>query len=266
MPEFGVRSLVVDPDRTRTLYALGDGVMRSRDGGLTWESANRGLRNRLSAGTLTMDPLNPQHLLLTSIAGVFTTFNGARRWSLLSTDLLGFTVTELGFDPYNPEIICAFSKEEGGYHRKPLTMHKSTDGGRSWVKTGSGLPETGWVYQVVYDSKVRGRLYAATTDGLYRSDDGGQEWFPMGLDWAECAAIDPIDNHRVYAGTPNGVYVWDSSGRTWTRMSEGLDPGTGELSVSALAFDPFHPRTLYASTAGGIFVRTVTDSRGIPSH
>ncbi|MBI2837099.1 MAG: hypothetical protein HYX75_02205 [Acidobacteria bacterium] len=288
MPTYGVRSLVAAPNRPRTLYGLGEGVQRSKDGGLTWESGNTGLSYYLSARTLRMDPLDPDHLIVTTLGGVFETPNGALRWRLLSAELAGLAVTALEFDPHDPQTIYAFTREEG---QNPPAMYLSADGGVSWTQLGSGLPANGWVNRVALDPRVPGRLYAATTDGIYRSDDGGRRWFPLRKGWPSSPAgwviVDPVDPNRIYGGTngyydpprrsggevdPNkrsagttgggtdsgGVYAWDPSAKTWVHMSEGLDPDASETVINALSFDPFHARTLYACTVGGIFVRTLT--------
>src|SRR5436189_5617792 len=92
-------------------------------------------------------------------------------------------------------------------------------------------------------------------DGIYRSDDGGENWTNMGLRESEHIVkilVDPTATNTVYVCVPGklwsdsedrGVYKTTDGGKTWTRVLRGTNLSTG---CSMLAMDPSNPKTLYA--------------------
>ena len=71
------------------------------------------------------------------------------------------------------------------------------------------------------------RLYAGSSEGVFRSENNGQTWVRIGFD-----TQDPFDNsvtalsvdrNRVYVGTwGNGLFRSDDAGETWKRINDGL--------------------------------------------
>ena len=92
-------------------------------------------------------------------------------------------------------------------------------------------------------------------DGIYRSDDAGENWTNMGLRESEHIVkilVDPIETNTVYVCVPGklwsdsderGVYKTTDGGKTWSKVLKGANLSTG---CSLLAMDPAHPKTLYA--------------------
>lgn len=92
--------------------------------------------------------------------------------------------------------------------------------------------------------------------GIYRSDDGGQNWRHMGLgnsDRIGRILIDPKDSDRIYVaalgklytpGGQRGVFRSTDGGESWQQILAG-----GEWTgVIDLVFKPGDPNTLYAAT------------------
>ncbi|MFM8559080.1 MAG: WD40/YVTN/BNR-like repeat-containing protein, partial [bacterium] len=93
-------------------------------------------------------------------------------------------------------------------------------------------------------------------DGVYRSDDGGRNWTPMGLKASEHIGrivVHPMNPEVVWvaaqgplwaSGGDRGVYKTTDGGRTWKRVLH-VDDWTGANEVH---LDPHDPNVLYAST------------------
>ena len=91
--------------------------------------------------------------------------------------------------------------------------------------------------------------------GLYRSDDGGQNWRYMGLgdsDRIGRILIDPADSDRIYVaalgklytpGGQRGIFRTTDGGESWQQVFKGGD-WTGMID---LVFKPDDPKTLYAA-------------------
>ncbi len=122
----------------------------------------------------------------------------------------------------------------------------------------SGLGAGNVVHEIV---KVPGThedvavLYAATANGVYRSENGGFVWskpasFPG--DSASCIALHPSsDGFRsdlLFAGTEDaGVWSSQDSGQTWTQHIEGMT----ELQIQDLFIDPLNSKLYASATQGG---------------
>ncbi len=82
-------------------------------------------------------------------------------------------------------------------------------------------------------------FFAATTTGLFRSDDGGRQWRPTGetplpLLTAVAPSARFAENRLLFAGSRTGVYRSTDAGRTWRQTLSGgiftvavVVPGSG---------------------------------------
>ena len=76
----GVRSLVLDPENSSTIYlATGHGVLKTTNGGEIWTAADSGLTGTVNA--LVMDFQDSKILYALSDVGVFKTSDGAASWN-----------------------------------------------------------------------------------------------------------------------------------------------------------------------------------------
>src|SRR5437867_12843115 len=92
-------------------------------------------------------------------------------------------------------------------------------------------------------------------DGIYRSDDGGDNWTNMGLRESEHIVkilVDPNETSTVYVCVPGklwsdsddrGVYKTTDGGKTWTRVLTGANASSG---CSMVAMDATNHLTPYA--------------------
>lgn len=140
-----VLSLAVDPTNSSIVYAgtggfvgQGHGVYKSRNGGLTWSAANRGMLDyRISA--LAVDPLNPQTVYAGSDGGeLFKSTDGGESWrNVANRDLFEQNnenpgVRAIALDPASPELVYVLLNFIG--------VLASGDGGGNW--TVLGKPES----------------------------------------------------------------------------------------------------------------------------
>jgi len=102
--------------------------------------------------------------------------------------------------------------------------------------------------RLIADPRSPGRLYAASVDGLYRSENGGQTWerLPqslLGHNVLSLAVDETLEGH-LYAGTNLGMYTSADGGASW---SQAHGVGSGILS---LATGPAGSGAVYAGTFG----------------
>jgi photosystem II stability/assembly factor-like uncharacterized protein len=123
----------------------------------------------------------------------------------------------------------------------------SDDGGRRWQEHSLG-PGAGRVDTVVLDPTSPNRVWAASTDRLYVSEDLGLSWRPVGRELPE-----PQTNVRGIAAdkaattlvvtTHRGMYRSEDGGQTWALKEDNLPV---HLESGPISRDPSDPRILYS--------------------
>lgn len=256
----------------------GDGIYRSTDAGLTWES--RGLPDVGSIGKVLIDPNDENTILVGAMGplfrddsnrGVYRTTDGGATWDqvLFVSDITG--VIDMANHPTNSDIIYAATWERvrrpemRDYGGATSGLHRSTDGGTTWSELTNGLPS---------DPAQKGRisidisqsnpdvLYSRYSDatgsiqGVYRSADGGDTWIAMnsaGLTnvgfhwWFRGIFIDPTDENTIY----NVDFVVEKStdgGATWGPAFENA-----HVDQHAMAFNASVPGEVLLGNDGGLY-------------
>ncbi len=114
-----------------------------------------------------------------------------------------------------------------------------------WVASEPGV---GYLFEIAPDPVTPGTVYAAGSEGVAKSTDGGASWALLSQSPKPVysLAIDPQTPTTLYAGTENKVvFKSTDGGATWKRVGRGLGSGW----VSALVVDPSAPNTLYATVS-----------------
>ncbi|MGH7552043.1 MAG: WD40/YVTN/BNR-like repeat-containing protein, partial [Longimicrobiales bacterium] len=163
---FTLCCVVVDPKDTNIVWLgtgentsqrsahFGDGVYKSTDAGRTWKRV--GLATSEHIGRIAIDPRNSNVVYVASQGplfsaggerGLYKTTDGGTTWSrvLHISDDTG--INDVLLDPANADVVYATAYQrrrqvgqliaggpEGGIHR-------SSDGGRTWTRLRSGLPQ-----------------------------------------------------------------------------------------------------------------------------
>jgi photosystem II stability/assembly factor-like uncharacterized protein len=132
----------------------------------------------------------------------------------------------------------------------------SEDGAGRWELRGRvGSRTDAVISRLVADPLETDRVYAAVWyqepgkgGGVFRSEDAGRTWSPLGLAEEEVRALElaPGQPDVLVAGTRSGVFRSRDSGRNWERLSPA---GDAELTnVDSLAVDPGDASIIYVGT------------------
>lgn len=169
----------------------GDGILRSTDGGASWQPSNYGL-DCLHVLALACAPgwkrdtmpngivWNEEIVFAAAETGVYRSSNAGRAWQFAGAGLPNAPVLSLLISPdfkRTPTLsgphfrgaVFAGTDGAGLYH--------SQDGGQTWQAL-TAFPAQATVNALLFDS--RGRLLAGTGEhGLLASTDYGKTWFPL---------------------------------------------------------------------------------------
>lgn len=222
-------SLAFDPDSTNILWA------GSASGGL-WKSTTGGA--------------------------------GAAAWQFINTGFTVLSVSSIAIDPSNSAVMYIGTGEISGYElglvgtpgartTYGLGILKSTDKGKSWNTTGLTwlFSQNRSVQRIVLNPQNPRTIFAATSEGTYRSLNGGTTFTRVDSTlMAMDVAIDPVDTTIVFIAcgqrntAPNpGLYRSKNGGTSFTKMAGGLP--ASNIGRTCLAIAPSLHTTLYASIA-----------------
>jgi len=191
----GIHSIVVDPrDPNRMLVAVSTaGVIETRDGGQTWNSANKGM---LLEHTPEPDAEwghdthyieqcegDPNHVWQQNHVGIYYSADGAASWTKVSAAdegiHFGFPVTADAEKGPTAWVVPGRSDQQRMAIDGALFVGRTEDGGKTWKALRKGLPQE-CAFDVVYRHALANKAgvvaFGSTTGNLYVSDDGGEGW------------------------------------------------------------------------------------------
>lgn len=142
----------------RNSVSWGDGVYKSEDGGTTWK--RMGLEKSFQIGRIAIHPENPDVVYVGALGrlwgpnedrGLYKTEDGGASWEkiLWVDDRTG--VIDVQLKPGEPEtlIVATYERQRDGFDTNDPAkkwgrgsgLHRSTDGGKTFVRLTSGLPK-----------------------------------------------------------------------------------------------------------------------------
>ena len=251
-----VGAIVVSPSSPNVIYAgsgeqtQGDGVYKSTDSCTTW--ANVGLRDTHIIFAMIVDPRNPDTVLVAALGdrfsgenrGVYKTTDGGQNWQKVLFKSAEDGAADLQAAPDNASILYAalwkrpvdpFNPDDDKKKEQDATIYRSADEGTTWTAVaGKGLPTEpmGRVGLAVAPGTNGMRVYAVTGKGLYRSEDGGENWQKSTTDpriiassYISGVSVDPKNANIVYA-EQTSLYRSTDGGHTfeaWQGAPSGDD-------------------------------------------
>ena len=193
--------------------------------------------------------------------GVYKTTDGGLTWTNILFVNEDTGATELVMDPSNNKVLYAAT-----YQRRRATwgfngggpgsaIHKSSDGGRTWTKLTTGIPEgpLGRIGLDVYRANpniVYARVEHAKESGVYRSDNAGQTWKKMSDTnprpmYFSQIRIDPTNDLRVYVLGVE-LHISDDGGKTF------IANGAMHSDHHAMWINPANPNHILDGNDGGV--------------
>ena len=183
-----VRDLRASPADAGVLYGgieVG-GVVRSRDGGGSWQQLP-GLDDDIHCLSLGTD--RPERVYAATASAPFRSDDGGDQWEQINDGLKRRYTLHIAAAPDDADLVLVTVSENA--RRRAPQFYRSTDGGRSWslVKgLGEGEEPEDMVVAFEWDAKAPSRVYAGTDGGkLYASDDRGETWRQLPVELSSVA-------------------------------------------------------------------------------
>lgn len=245
----------------------------------------RGGRSVTATGVVN-DPFT--YYMGTTGGGLWKTSNAGVLWENISDGFFEMgSVGAVAVSHSNPNVVyCGMGEHavRGVMSSYGDGMYKSTDGGKTWKK--SGLEKTQHIARILIHPTnpdivfvaAQGALYGPTKErGIYKSTDGGETWKQVLYvnDLTGCNELSMVwsDPDVIYAsmwhhqrrpdmvisgGEGSGLYKSTDGGESWEKIHNGLPEEKGKM---AIAVSQANPEKVYAviesdteKDLGGLFV------------
>jgi len=281
-----IGTVAVDPNDPNVIWAgtgennrgcesyFGIGLLRSPDGGETWEVRNgtdfATLDDLASFANVIIDPRDSNHIVTggrirgcadgsQSSGGLYTTNDGGQAWIVR---LSNTEVYEIAQDPAVFDIYWAATSRG---------IYKSTDNGVSWnLQTASGLPSGSSIGRTELaiapsDGNTVYALFSTGGNSIWRTEDGGASWSQRATGGSACDGqcwynmvlrVHRTDPQTVYRGTVH-IFKSTNGASSWTDLSNSWGSSqTVHQDMHHLLMHPNSPNTFYAGGDGGIWKST----------
>src|SRR5437764_11275434 len=224
--------LVFDRVDRHALYLGAQMVLRTRDGGLHWESISSDLTGtdgrraatdtgpttvatagaRRPRGGYTLGPAPRAAGLLgdgTDDGLIHRTRDAGRHWQNVTPQGLEpwSTISLLEASPFDTAVAYAAVDRHRVDDFAPY-IYRTRDGGTHWTRADSGIAPQAYVQAVRADPERRGLLYAGTETGVYVSFDDGDHWQSLQLNLPVASVRDLAVHGRDLIAATHGRSFW----------------------------------------------------------
>ena len=170
-----VRSLAATPDGWVYADIHVGSIMRSADGGATWEPVTPELHEDVHQ--VGLSPAAPERVYANTANGVWVSDDRGRSWQYRPEERQRYG-RAVAIHPESPDLmLCTVSD---GPHGDDVhgALYRSADGGRTWAHVTEGFPRSTKgninTFHVVFDAD--GTAWACVGNVLYRGGAGAEQW------------------------------------------------------------------------------------------
>ena len=278
---------VVGDALTYSMGTTGGGVWKTSDAGQHWINISDGYFKTSSVGAIAVSESHsnvvyvgmgehaPRGVMTSHGDGVYKSKDAGKTWEHMGLEQTQH-ISRIVVHPDNPDILWVAA--QGPLHgaSEHRGIYKSTDGGKSWVKTLYNNNLSG-ASELSIDAQNPDVLYAAMWEhlrtpwkvisggdgsGLYKSTDGGLTWKSIhnGLPKEKgkmAIAVSRANSNKVVAliesdsnQEKGGLFVSNNGGANWTRVSDDHRLIQRAWYYIEIALDPLDEDTVYVLSAG----------------
>jgi photosystem II stability/assembly factor-like uncharacterized protein len=219
-----VYDFAVSPTDSKTIYVAGlyadhGKVLKTTDGGATWQEIYNDAGSQNAVRTIAVNPASPNQILIGTDSGnIIKSADSGLSWQLAKN-----------FDDRINRIVW---RNGGAYSLlKTKGLFKTTDFGVTYQNLSPGT------------DKFFG---SSLTDNITGLADVFNQFY-----------VDPLSNNLIYVTTSRGLYKTTDEGHTWNRILLPVDAGNSNTRAIAVAQSSSNlvftsvGATIYKSTDGG---------------
>jgi hypothetical protein len=229
----------------------GPGGLGQSMNGCAWTSIGpTDINGRVTS--IAIDPANNKRIFVTSVGGIWRSFDTGRTWERVSDDFLATVFASIVVN--GSEVVAGGGDPNYGGAGDGIWRSTSNGDSGSWTKISGTSFDNQTIYRLRVDP-TNGDVYAATSNGVWIGTHSGGNLTFARLDGFDAGTNDiavdfSVSPRTVYAGvvSASATYdlgIWKYSGTgPWQSRDTGIP--TGSIQRIALALAASSPTTLYA--------------------
>jgi photosystem II stability/assembly factor-like uncharacterized protein len=198
--------LDMDPNDSRTVFAGGLRVWRTRNDGDRWHAVSEILDGSPISAVEIAQANSRMVYVGTENGGIFRSMDGGDSWSGdISGPLPGFTITRLLTSPINARLVYAVVANFGASH-----VFQSRDGGQTWTDVDRRrLPDVPH-HAIAIPRRKPSTLYVCSDAGVYVSTDAGNDWKNLTRNLPTVPIVDLVyhERDRTLTAASYGRSLW----------------------------------------------------------
>ena len=259
-----IYSIAVDPHNPRIAYAgtYTGKVYKTVNGGESWFQSSTNIQDQAIVYSIVIDPIDSDKIFI-GTRGISNNggppWNGVlyrstdegSSWVPVLTNVGGSSQEDWAYavtlHPKYPNLVFAATHEHG--------IYRSENSGKNWEPVNIGLDDgittmsTRGIVVNPNSPESSPIVYTGVWkyEGVFRSNNGGEYWFPVDNGSAGTRiysmSINPKNSNIVYAATYSGGVLKTSNGGDSWKIS-----GLADYEIPGTAIDPQNPQFVYAGT------------------
>jgi photosystem II stability/assembly factor-like uncharacterized protein len=280
---------VINDPLTYYMGTTGGGLWKTEDAGASWKNISDGYFKTGSVGAVAVSESNSNIIycgmgehavrgVMTSYGdGVYKSTDAGKTWKKIGLDNTQH-ISRIVIHPTNPNIVYVAAQGALYGPTKERGIYKSIDGGKSWKNVLFLNELTGGV-ELSMDMNYPEIIYAAMWEhqrkpwkiisggggsGLYKSIDGGENWFKIDNDLPKekgkmAIAVSRSNSNKVYALVESdsnkdlgGLFISNNSGINWKRVSDDNRLTQRAWYYTEVFIDPSNENIVYVLSASAL--------------
>ncbi len=165
--------------------------------------------------------------------GLWKTTTGGTSWTPLTDGMPVLGVSGIAVDYNNTNIIYILTGDGDGGDTYSIGVLKSLDGGETWNATGLTYTIYNNVrgYKLLMHPTNSSILFVVSTDGIFRTVNGGATWTEVFNGSFRDIEFKPGDPTVVYASGGTTFYRSTDTGVTWTQITSGVPSTASRIAI-----------------------------------
>jgi len=203
---------LICPSNPLVMYAGGDSVIKSTNGGNTWNLIGPNpLDNKNIILSIGVSSMNKDTLFVATIptqtgtTHLFRSVNGGTSFTNVTGSLPNRYPRRITVDPTNSKVVYVVFSGYGTGH-----IFKSIDAGNTWTDISTALPDMPF-HCLAVNPQSHNTVFAGCDLGIFYSNDGGSTWNTFNTGFPDAVmvfdlVVSPTDNTLLAFTHGHGVY------------------------------------------------------------
>jgi len=189
--------------------------------------------------------------------GLWKTSDHGGTWINLADGLPSIGVSGIVIHPQNPNIIYILTGDGDGGDTHSIGVLKSYNGGLTWHSTGLSWDVLDFVrgYKLRMHPTNSEILFAATSEGIFKTTDGGFSWTNTIAGHFFDIEFNPGNSFIMYTSQASSFFRSTDTGDTWTQITNGVPTNATRTEIGVTPVSPSYVYLLCGPATGfGSFV------------